>query len=264
MTERELETYYQVAAPFYDDDYADVWHGEDIEFYCGLATECGGPVLEMGCGTGRVLLPLARAGIGMHGVDCSPVMLARLRTSLSDEPKDVQERVALTCGDIRCLDVGARFPLVSAPGHVVQSFLERGDQRAWLRNVRRHLAPDGALCFDAFQPDYRRIIAPPEWVADVDRIDPVSGHRFRRFTRISHEPEFQRFRVEMRWLIEDNHGTEIEESSAVIRQRWFTRGELENLLELEGFRITHYWGSFKRTPFESGSPQQVIRAKVAG
>jgi SAM-dependent methyltransferase len=257
----ELDEFYRVIAPYYEEDYASLLQGADIAFYRGLAEACGGPVLEMGCGTGRVLLPLARAGIAMHGMESSLAMLEQLRARLDREPASVRDRVALTRGDIRSTDAGCRFALVIAPGNVLHSFLERREQRAWLANARRHLAASGALCFDVFQPDYRRLLAAPdEWVQDVDRVDSRTGCRVRRLARCVHELEFQRFRVEMRWVTEDAAGRAVAEQSASVMQRWFTGGELENLLELECFRITGYWGSFAGEPFGKGSPAQIIRA----
>lgn len=93
--------FYRVAAPYYDADYAAKAYFDDVQFYVGLAVECGGPVLEMGCGSGRVLLPTARAGVPIHGMDISADMLATLRQTLSKEPVAVQRRVALTEGDVR-------------------------------------------------------------------------------------------------------------------------------------------------------------------
>ena len=74
----ELDAFYRVIAPYYDDDYADIHGGRDVEFYRKLAQSCPGPVLEMGCGTGRILLPLARAGVVISGMDRSLAMLQRL------------------------------------------------------------------------------------------------------------------------------------------------------------------------------------------
>jgi SAM-dependent methyltransferase len=256
----ELEAFYGVIAPYYDRDYADLLQGADIAFYRRMAEASGGPVLEMGCGTGRVLLPLARAGLAVHGMDASLPMLERLRASLAAEPAAVRERVSVTRGDIRSTDLGRRFPLVFSAGNVPHSFLDRQEQRAWLANARRHLAPGGALCFDVFQPDYRRLTAAPDWVLDLERADPETGRRVRRYSRCTHELEFQRFRVEMRWVAEDAAGNTLSEQTAAVMQRWFTRGELENLLELEGFQITDYWGGFAGEPFAAGARAQVIRA----
>lgn len=253
---------FHVGARFYDGDYAALGYDADIPFYVELAVASGGAVLEMGCGTGRVLLPTARAGVRIHGVDLSPDMLGELRKKLAREPGPVQQRVCLTEGDARSVELGIRFALVTAPFRVVQVLLEREDQRAWLRNVRRHLWPGGALCFDVFQPDYRLLTQPWGPSVEVDRVDPETGLRTRRTSRVVPHPALQNFELHMQWTVEDAGGRQVSESSASLVLRWFTRGELENLLELEGFRITDYWGSFQREPFGEGSHDQIIRAVV--
>jgi SAM-dependent methyltransferase len=255
-----MREFFRIAAPFYDADYRAAGYHADIPLYVGLAVESGGPVLELGCGTGRVLLPTARAGVRIHGVDLSPDMLAELRNSLAAEPPAVQARVSLSEGDIRFTEVGERFGLITAPFRVAQALLERDDQRAWLRNVRRHLAPGGALVFDVFQPNYSFLIGPGGPHLDVDRVDPATGIRTRRTSKTVPHPEFQRLDVEFTWVIEDATGAKLSETSASVVLRWFTRAELENLLELEGFCITGYWGSFQRERFGEGSTDQIIRA----
>lgn len=259
----DLDRFYRVIAPHYDTDYDGLFKGEDIALYGRLAAASPGPVLEMGCGTGRVLLPLARAGVVMWGMDLSLAMLEQLCASLRRDVDAVRNRVTIVHGDIRWDDAGARFPLIIAAGNVLHSFLERSHQRDWLRNVRRHLTPGGAFCFDLFQFDYQRLAIPADaWQLQFERTDPASGQRARRYYRCDHEPEFQRFRVEFRWAVEDAAGNLVSEESASVMQRWFTRGELENLLELEGFAVTDYWGGFDREPFGRGSKEQVVRAVV--
>ncbi len=256
--------FYSRCAGFYDADYAARGYSDDIPFYVKLAVASGGPVLEMGCGTGRILLPTARAGVRAHGMDASPDMLTRLRKSLANEPAEVRRRVSLTRGDIRRARVGRRFALVTAPFRVAQHLLERADQRAWLRNVHRHLRPGGALCFDVFQPDYRYVADSRGPEVDVDRTDPATGRRVRRTSHTVPHPEMQRIEVHFQWLVEDARGKKVSESTGSSIMRWFTRGELENLLELEGYRITDYWGSFQPEPFGRDSEQQIIRAIASG
>ncbi len=260
----DLDAFYRVIAPYYDGDYADFHGGADILFYTRLAKECAGPVLEMGCGTGRMLLPLARAGMEICGMDISLPMLDRLCARLRSEPADVRERVSVIHGDIRSADAGRKFALIYAAGNVPHSFINRADQRAWLRNARRHLAPGGALVFDLFQFEYERLLVPPdEWKQCVDRIDADTGRRIQCFYRCEHELEWQRFRVELRWVTQTESGDELSESASIV-QRWFTRGEIENLMELEGFQITDYWGNFSGDAFGKGSPEQVVRAVAGG
>ncbi|MBI3698101.1 MAG: class I SAM-dependent methyltransferase, partial [Acidobacteria bacterium] len=246
-----------LVAPHYDADYASRGYDADIGFYTQLAVESGGPVLEMGCGTGRVLIPTARAGVRIHGFDLSPAMLELLRRKLAEESAETQGRVSFDAGDIRWARAEGNFALVTAPFRVIQHLMEREDQRAWLRNVRRHLAPGGALCFDVFQPDYRYMIEPTGPHTDVDRVDAASGRRVRRLSWCEPYPATQKMRLRFEWLL-----GEAVESRGEFWFRWYTRGEIENLLELEGFRITDYWGSFAREPFGEGAEQQVVRAVV--
>ena len=242
----DLEQFYEVSAPHYDQDWSGVWEGAHIAFYGGLAAESNGPVLEMGCGTGLVLLPIARAGGIVHGMDFSPAMLREAAAKLAAEPEEVRARVTLQLGDARSAAATGHFALVIAPGHVISTFCERADQRAFLRNVRRHLAPGGAFCFDAFEPNYDMLAANKgeKWM-------PLSeGSEI----RITHEPPFQRQRLEVRWA-----GGE----SACTLHRWYTHAELQNLLELEGFRITREWGGFDGRPYGADAVQQIFRVVAA-
>jgi len=245
----DLKEFYAVAAPHYDAVYDARAYDADIPFYRDLAA-AGGEVLEMGCGTGRILLPTARAGARIHGLEASGDMLRQLRRKLAREPAEVRRRVSISLGDIRTARLERRYALVTAPFRVVQHLVEREDQRAWLRNVARHLRPGGALCFDVFQPDYRIIAKGVRERLEVD-----AGRRLRLFAKVVSYPEAQRMEVTFRWRLAG-----VSDKSATFTMRWFTRGELENLLDLEGFRITDYWGSFDREPFGAGSGHQIVRA----
>jgi SAM-dependent methyltransferase len=258
----DLQSFYALSSASYDEDYAALGYSDDVAFYRDLAVESGGPVLETGCGTGRILLPTARAGIRIHGIDSSPDMLAVLRRKLESEPKEVRHRITLSQGDVRDAQVDGKFELVTAPFRVAQHLLKRVDQRAWLRNVKRHLAPGSTLVFDVFQPDFSRFVAPSEWNLEIDRTDPQSGHRLRRYARTVPHNALQLVDVEMRYVAETATGEPVSQREGHFTFRWYTRGELESLLELEGFEVLDYWGSFRREPFGESSKQQIIRARV--
>ncbi|MGH9531609.1 MAG: class I SAM-dependent methyltransferase [Terriglobales bacterium] len=255
-----MPDFYSTSARYYDADYSALGYTEDVPFYVELAAGSGGPVLEMGCGTGRVLLPTARAGVCIHGLDASADMLAVLRRSLASEPPEVAQRVSLTQGDMRTTSVEGRFALVTAPFRVVQHLLEREDQRAWLRNVRCHLGPGGALCFDVFQPDFLLMTKSGQPTVELERKDPVGGRLIRRVAQTTPHFEAQRLDVRIQWLTQNEGGTELLLDTVDFTMRWFTQAEIENLLELEGFRVTDYWGSFQREPFGKGSRQQIVCA----
>src|SRR5262245_30609087 len=102
------ETSYATTAWYYDDAYAAKADLVDIPFYLDLAQRIGGPVLELGCGTGRVLLPIARAGVSIHGVDSSASMLEVLHRRIAAESPQVQGLVVIHQGDFRTFQTGAK------------------------------------------------------------------------------------------------------------------------------------------------------------
>ena len=127
--------------------------------------------------------------------------------------------------------------------------------------------PGGELLFDVFQPDFALIADSLDDTAlsvDLQRIDPDTGRTVRRVSRSLHTPELQTFDVTFEWLVEEPDGTSHTERSIESTVRWFTRAELENLLELEGFDVLDVWGDFEGTPFGEGSEDLVVRARLAG
>ncbi len=260
MSDDSLERFYASVAPNYDADYSFLGYGADIPYYVSLCLQSQGPVLEMGCGTGRILIPAARAGATIHGLDLSSDMLNVLENKLAGEPEDVRARVTLIQGDMRLFRSSSLYSLVLAPFRSVQHLCSRDDQRLWLKTVASHLASGGKLAFDVFQPDYRLIVRPPEPQVEVDRTDPNSGVRTVRTSCARQNPELQLMDVCAKWETFSAQGERVAQSESSARLRWFTKGELENLLELEGFRVVHYWGGFDRTPFGQGASQQIIEA----
>lgn len=254
--------FYATCAHFYDGDYEAAGYDHDIDFYVAAARRSGGPVLELGCGTGRILLPTARAGVAIVGVDSSPAMLDRLAGKLSTEPAAVRECVRTAAADVRTLELGERFPLVTAPFRVLQHLVERADQRAFLAAVARHLAPGGEFVFDCFQADYEAVASPPQMAVDIERTDPESGRLIRRVARAEHNPEMQTFTVHLEWLLGEPDTPEYEERITRTVLRWYTLGELELLLEIAGFEILEVLGHFDGVKFGPGASDQIVRARV--
>ncbi|HEX6203101.1 MAG TPA: class I SAM-dependent methyltransferase [Thermoanaerobaculia bacterium] len=262
-----VRRFYDACAAHYDADYEAIGRSEDVALYVELARGAGGPVLEMGCGSGRVLLPTARAGVEVAGVDASPRMLAALGRRLADEPPEVAARVRLADGDLARADLGGafageRFALVTAPFRVIQHLVSRGEQRAWLAAVADRLAPGGELVFDVFQPQFDQVADGPSGAVDVERVDPRTGDRVRRVVWVTHHPELQTFDLRFEWLVETARGRQVRRH-ADTTVRWFTRWELESLLELAGFEAVAVWGGFDRRPHGVGADEIVVRARRA-
>ncbi len=139
----------------YHDGPADV-RGEpiagDVEFYLAMARETRGPVLELGCGNGRVLLPLARAGIQVTGMDLSRPMLGVLAERLARDDEAVRRRATLSYGDMCDFDLGDRFALIIIAFRSFQMLLTPEDEQRCLDCCQRHLDAGGRLVIDIFDP----------------------------------------------------------------------------------------------------------------
>src|SRR5262249_29739950 len=118
---------------------------QDVAFFVEAATRAGNPVLEIGCGSGRVLVPIAPAGVVFGGVGASPAAPACSRGRLGDEPADVRARARLVEADMRSFDLGRTFTLAALPFRPFQHLLTVDDQLACLRTVRGHLGDGGVV-----------------------------------------------------------------------------------------------------------------------
>jgi SAM-dependent methyltransferase len=145
----------------------------DVGFYVGLAKESDGPVLELGCGTGRILIPTARSGIEIVGLDASASMLDACRRRLATEPPELRGRVGLYHGEMRDFELARRFRLVTIPFRPFQHLLTVADQLACLAAIRRHLATDGRLVFDVFNPSIHNLAKPADG-AETDEEPPFT------------------------------------------------------------------------------------------
>jgi len=152
----QAEDLYAQSAEFYDavDSYR---ARSDVPFFVGYAREANGPVLEIGCGTGRVLVPTAKAGCDITGLDFSEAMLDHCRRKLEREAQDVRRRVKLVQGDMRSFDLEQRFALITIPFRPFQHLLTVEDQLACLACVKRHLAPGGRFILDLFNPSMKAL-----------------------------------------------------------------------------------------------------------
>ena len=162
----------------------------DVGFFVQAAKESGGPVLEVGCGTGRVLIPTARAGIEITGLDLSPHMLAVCRERLQAEPQEVQSRVRLVQGDMRQFELGQTFQLVTLPFRPFQHLTTVEEQLACLGCIHRHLGEGGKLILDIFNPMLEALVRKNfgKEMADEPEFSMPDGRKvIRRHSRSSRE-----------------------------------------------------------------------------
>jgi len=240
---------YRVLARFYDAAYskADL---RDIPFYVDLAERVGGPVLEVGCGTGRVLLEVAARGIEIDGLDSSEDQLRVLQAKLDGPCAGVRDRIRLHRQDMRTFSLDRRFRLITAPFRPVQHLYTVRDQIAAFRTIHKHLLPDGRFAFDAFYPKYEMLDADMDVEKpDFEWADPeVPGRMVRRyFVRESIDKLNQLFSGRFLFRVFDGD-TLVSEEREQIRLSYYTYPQFLLLFELCGFRVLEEYGSFAREP----------------
>jgi SAM-dependent methyltransferase len=116
-------------------------------------------VLELACGTGRVLLPIAQQGLRIDGVDSSPAMLDQLQQKLAREPQHVRELASTSLGDLRSYRSERKYALVIIPFRPLQHMYTVEDQLAALNTAAFHLGSGGLLAFDVFYPRFESLLA---------------------------------------------------------------------------------------------------------
>lgn len=247
-------------AAYYDQAYRS--RRDDIAYYVRLGRLLGGPVLEYGIGTGRIALPLARAGIEVVGVDTSKEMLAGLERRLADEPDDVRRRVTRRQGDMREVRLGRRFPLVIAPFNVLQHLYERTDVEAFLARVREHLVPSGRFVFDVLVPHARDLGADPAKRYGAPRFrHPTTGGLVRYGERFDYDAIRQVLLVTMEFEpLDGKRGFAVP-----LTHRQFFPRELEALLHYNGFGDLAITADFTDGPAELDAESLVFNCRaVAG
>jgi ubiquinone/menaquinone biosynthesis C-methylase UbiE len=253
-------TYDDALARHYDEDYEILRrNAEDIRFYRELARASGGPVLEVACGTGRVLLPIAREGMTVTGVDPSGTMLRALREKLDRETAAVRERVRILEGSFASIPVPPEeagdgrgpYALVYSAFRAFQHLYTREQKMAALREMKRVLAPAGTLAFDVFDDCPERAAARIEEQSDYRLEDAGQLRERRSSSRLL--PEERLTHVLFRWLT-DGEETERSEFHMSIT----TRKEIDGLLEEAGLRLHALHAEFSGAAWSADDPRELV------
>lgn len=246
-------------ADIYDRVYADLDH--DIPFYVQQAIASGGPVLELGCGTGRVALAVAEAGIDVVGVDISPRMVEVAQAKAAQ--RGLAERARFEVGDMRSLRRGDGFALVTIPFRGLLLLTSADDQRAALATAAAHLGPGGVLAFDVFNPD-------PEMLADtgderfVDSIVPQpSGGSVIVYATNAWDHAAQLSTPHL-WIEErDAEGVVLATHEREFAMRYLWPGETTAMLADAGFGVDACYGGFDGEPVEDDCDDLVWVARLS-
>jgi SAM-dependent methyltransferase len=241
-------------------DYQTQGPGNDVPFWLSLAEEARGEVLEIACGTGRVLLPLARTGVPVMGMDVSEGMLAVARRKLEGEPPEVSARVTLVHGDMTKFELGRRFDLVIIPFRAFQVLLTRADQRACLERCRSHLKPGGRLAVDVFNPSLARLTSQQPVPEGPEEFPGPEKETVRWSGETEYDLANQTLRSHWRYERTGASG-ETTHSEHLLALHYFFRFEMEWMLEACGFEVEALCGDFERSEFTADSPEMVFVAR---
>lgn len=232
----------------------------DVTFFVEAARESGGPVLEVGCGTGRVLIPTAQAGIEIVGLDLSQSMLDVCRARLQHEPEEVQARVQLVKADMRDFELDQAFRLVTLPFRPFQHLTTVDDQLSCLASIRRHLVAGGRLILDLFNPSLEALTSDDigQEVGEEPAFVAPDGRRVVRRHKIVAQDRFNQVNhVELIYYVTHPDGRE-ERLVHGFPMRYLFRYEAEHLLVRSGFEIEHLYADFDKSPYGSKYPGELI------
>ena len=252
-----MSFYDALYAGLYDSMYADI--KDDIQFYLEYAQQKGSPILEIACGTGRVLIPLAQAGYEVWGIDSSPAMLAKAQEKISALSENVRKRIHLVQADMRNFQLDSRFPLVLIPFRSFLVLLTIEDQVQTLKSIRKHLKDNGVLIIDLFVPrfDY---LAQDKRQASKEFVNPENRHTIIRKEDITYDHANQIMDVEYIFKEYDEKGNLIHSFQKFLRSRYIFRYEMEHLLKLSGFKLETVCGTFDKKPYNHKSGEMIFVA----
>lgn len=228
---------------------------DDARFYLDLALKHGGKALELGVGTGRLAIQLARSGVETWGIDNSPYMLRAAAANLEREPQNVRERVRLELADVRRFDLGERFGLICFPSFSFDHLLTHADQISTLECIRKHLTPSGVYAFDLVRT--LRSQEEDSWFVEEKPL----GEK-RTVVRLGFskpDPPKRLISIDL-WY-------EVYEEGAML-ERYHERGKvfvhdpesIKGLLEEVGFEVEAWYGGHDKQPFVGDSKLMVIVA----
>jgi SAM-dependent methyltransferase len=246
-----------IYARFYDLDYAAM--DADLSMIEEFSLRCGSPILELACGTGRVLTPLASQGYQVTGVDISAAMLDITRRKVTAE--GLGARVTLLEQDMRTLEVDGRFNLALVVGNSFLHLLTTDDQVSTLDRIRQHLNPGGLLLLDIFNPDLNRLLdfRGQMSLAKV-MTEPETGRRLMKYH--TQTADLGRQIIDVTFIID-----EVDSQGQVLRTlfpfslRYLFRGELELLLRYAGFDVETVYGSYDLDDYTADSDRMIAVAR---
>jgi len=254
---------YRAATHLYDLDPRPIFK-DDIPFYLDLAATFGDPILELGCGTGRVSIELAAAGYEVWGIDLSQEMLTRLESKINRREGSSNYRLRISHGDMTAFRVDCKFSLVIIPFRSIQALPDTQAMSRCLQCVADHLVPGGRLVIHLFRPQAK---LDQSWVQpaqlDWEVVNPETGDMVKRYQiRRSIDVANQTLRVDQEYRVA-NAANEKQCFIQPLTISYLYEDQLRKLVDSNNFLVEEEFGYFDRRPLGEG-PEMVfiLRAKA--
>ncbi|MDD3599085.1 MAG: class I SAM-dependent methyltransferase [Firmicutes bacterium] len=246
-------------------EFYDLLHSSydaDVPTYLDLAREYGDPILELGSGSGRLLIPLARAGYRVTGLDCSEDMSTLCRQKLEAEDDATRERVTLASGDMRDFDIDTEFNMVLAACNTILHCTTTDDLLAVLTRAREHLGPNGVFVVDFAVPNVLRMLQTSDIEARFEMLHPDRGTRVIDTYTVSYNFVKQMETYEAR-IEEWDEDTMVRWSEVSTERAFYFPREVELALKCAGFDIVKTWKGLRGGPLVETSQDMVYVCKAA-
>jgi SAM-dependent methyltransferase len=237
----------------------------DVEWYRRKAVDSGGPVLELGAGTGRITIPIADAGIRVTALDVEAGMLERLRQKAAAMKPDVRERISVMHGDMRSFTTDGPFALAIIPFRAFLHNLTRDDQLASLRSAHAHLRPGGELAMNVFHPSLEYMAANAGAYAGVWRWRATQKMEAGGFIVYSESSRYktvhQRLESMLRTEEFGSDGALLRTNMMHLELAYLYPSDISALLAESGFELLRISGDFLGRPFERDGDELVVEAR---
>jgi ubiquinone/menaquinone biosynthesis C-methylase UbiE len=244
-------------------DFYDKWNQSfvsDIPLWLEFAKRCGSPVLELCCGTGRILFPLAKEGVEITGLDISEKMLEKAKVKLNQKSEDTRKRITLLQGDMRNFHLKREFNLIFIPFNSFQVLLSLEEQNNCLRSVHKHLTSQGRLMISVFHPDLTRAEGVSRSEGDILEEYPEKED----FTQIYSNQFYDKPKqiLKVRIFVDTNKKDwRFFRQTIDLKMRYFFPVEFERMLISNGFEKEELFGDYDKSSFTSKSPFMIFVAK---
>ncbi|MDX1995359.1 MAG: class I SAM-dependent methyltransferase [bacterium] len=253
-----MSGFYAAIARYYDAENTD--KNDDIPFYLSLAEEYGGPIMDIGCGTGRVMIPLAAEGYEVHGIDNEEAML-EIAEARRDADSRLHEKMTFYHGDVLTFPLDRQFRLMLVPYNGLMHFHDQETQLALLRRLRGWTMDDGLLVLDL--PNAGEIFASQDSEAvTLERtfLERESGHMVMQQS-VSYLDRVEQL-MRITWIYDEitSDGT-VKRTFAPLVMYYYFFSELKLLLSAAGFEVEEVYGDIDFGPFEDGCPRIVVIAR---